>query len=482
MSLSRYGKRADLIVHEEEPFNAESGLAALAEGPLTATDAFYVRGHGAVPEVDPAAWRLRVRGLVERELELSLTTLREAFPERVETATLQCAGNRRAGLMAVRDIPGEAPWGAGATGTASWSGVALADVLALAGPLREGAHVGFVGADLCPEARPAERFGGSIPLDKACRPEVLLAWAMNGEPLAPVHGAPLRVVVPGYIGARSVKWLERIEVRSAPWEGYFQQVVYRLLPEDGTPGPGAGMPLGLVALNADVLSPADGDTVPAGPVEVRGYAFAGGERHVSRVDVSLDGGANWSQAELLEDLGRWAWRHWRITVELAPGEHEILVRAWDSSAATQPNDEAALWNPGGYVNNARPRCAPPHSRCRCRPCVNCHWTRSWSGPARSASCWPPSFGGMAPTAASWTERPPPPTSPRLSSSTPARSSISISSRSSRSSSSAGPRCTACRSSRAAAASRSSGSTGSTRATRSCWTSRRAPRSDCSAIT
>jgi sulfite oxidase len=220
--------------------------------------------------------------------------------------------------------------------------VALADVLALAGPLREGAHVGFVGADLCPEARPAERFGGSIPLDKACRPEVLLAWAMNGEPLAPVHGAPLRVVVPGYIGARSVKWLERIEVRSAPWEGYFQQVVYRLLPEDGTPGPGAGMPLGLVALNADVLSPADGDTVPAGPVEVRGYAFAGGERHVS-------------QADLLEDLGRWAWRHWRITVELAPGEHEILVRAWDSSAATQPNDEAALWNPGGYVNNARPR-------------------------------------------------------------------------------------------------------------------------------
>ena len=178
---------------------------------------------------------------------------------------------------------------------------------------------------------------------------------MNGEPLPPVHGAPLRVVVPGYIGARSVKWLERIEVRSRPWDGYFQHVAYRLLPEDGTPGPGAGMPLGLVALNADVLSPADGETVAAGPVEVRGYAFAGGERHVARVDVSLDGGASWSQAELLDDLGPWAWRHWRITVDLAPGEHEILVRAWDSSAATQPEDEAALWNPKGYVNNARPR-------------------------------------------------------------------------------------------------------------------------------
>src|SRR5829696_1800317 len=190
MSSSRYGKRAGLIVHEQEPFNAETPRAALAEGPLTPTDAFYVRGHGAVPEIDSAAWRLRVHGLVERELDLSLTTLREAFRERTETATLQCAGNRRAGLMAVRDIPGETPWGPGATGTATWTGVALADVLALAGPLPGAAHVGFVGADLCPKAKPAEHFAGSIPLDKACRPEVLLAWEMNGEPLPPVHGAP----------------------------------------------------------------------------------------------------------------------------------------------------------------------------------------------------------------------------------------------------------------------------------------------------
>jgi sulfite oxidase len=352
--MSRYGKRGDLVVHEEEPFNAETGLDALV-GPLTATDEFYVRGHGRVPEIDSAAWRLHVHGVVERELDLSLVTLREAFREREVTATLQCAGNRRSGLMAIRDIPGEAPWGPGATGTATWTGVALADVLALAGPLREAAHVGFEGADLCSQAKPPEHFGGSIPFDKACRPEVLLAWAMNGEPLPLVHGAPLRAVVPGYIGARSVKWLERIEVRSRPWQGYFQHVVYRLLPADGTPGPGAGMPLGLVALNADVLSPADGETVAAGPVEVRGYAFAGGERHVARVDVSVDGGTSWSQAELLDDLGRWAWRHWRITVDLGPGEHEILVRAWDSSAATQPEDDATLWNPNGYMNNARPR-------------------------------------------------------------------------------------------------------------------------------
>ena len=353
--MNRYGKRADLIVHEEKPFNAETAPAALAEGPVTATDAFYVRGHGPVPEIDPDRWRLHVHGLVERELDLSLTTLREAFREREEVATLQCAGNRRAGLMAIRDIANEAPWGAGATGTATWTGVALGDVLAVAGPLPQAEHVGFAGADVSEEAQPPQPFGGSIPIDKACRREVLLAWGMNGEPLPPIHGAPLRVIVPGYIGARSVKWLERIEVRSTPWVGYFQHVVYRLLPEDATPGPGKGMPLGLVALNADVLSPADGETVAAGPVEVRGYAFAGGERHVARVDVSLDGGEHWSQAELLDDLGRWAWRQWRFTVHVGPGEHEIVVRAWDSSAATQPEDEAALWNPKGYVNNARPR-------------------------------------------------------------------------------------------------------------------------------
>ena len=351
--MGNYGTRADMIVHEEQPFNAESSLSALGEG-VTPTDAFYVRGHGDVPEVDPDSWRLRVHGAVERELELSLSTLREAFQEHTVTATLQCAGNRRAGLIAVRDIPGEAPWGPGATGTATWTGIALADVIALAGPSPEAAHVGFAGSDVSTEAEPSQQFGGSVPLEKATRPEVLLAWAMNGEPLPPVHGAPVRVVVPGYIGARSVKWLEEIELRSTPWPGYFQDVVYRLLPEDGTPGSGVGIPLGLVALNSDVVAPAPGETVPAGPLDVQGYAFAGGERHVARVDVSLDGGTTWSAADLLDDLGTWAWRHWRITLDLAPGEHEIVVRAWDSSAATQPESDAALWNPKGYVNNARP--------------------------------------------------------------------------------------------------------------------------------
>jgi len=350
---SRFGKRPDLIVHEQEPFNAETPRAALADADVTALDAFYVRNHGAVPELDPETWRLRVGGLVDRELELSLAALRNGrFPVREVTATLQCAGNRRAGLIAVADIPGEAPWGPGATGNAVWRGVALADVVAAAGPRAEASEVAFVGADEAEGPEPAQPFGASIPLRKALRPEVLLAWEMNGEPLAAVHGAPLRGIVPGFVGARSVKWLERIELRDAPFDGWFQDVAYRLLAPGQEAGPGAGMALGEVALNADVLVPADGADVPAGWVELRGHAFAGGERRVTRVDVSVDGGRSWRQADLQEDLGRWALRRWRADVELPAGEHEVVVRAWDSAAATQPEDPAHLWNPKGYVNNA----------------------------------------------------------------------------------------------------------------------------------
>jgi sulfite oxidase len=332
-----------VIVHQEAPYNAETPRAELAAADLTPNDRFYVRSHGPVPE---CGTRVCVDGLVERPLELDLHDL----PQRELVATLQCAGNRRAGLIAVRDIPGEAPWGPGATGTARWRGVPLSDVLARAGVRAEAAHVAFVGADRSPEADPPQPFGASIPLAKA--PDVLLALEMGGEPLPRAHGGPLRAVVPGYIGARSVKWLERIELRAEPWDGYFQAVAYRMLAPHEQPGRGRGSALGEVALNADILSPGDGSAVPAGEVALLGYAYAGGARTVARVDVSTDGGATWMRAELLADLGRWAWRRWRATVTLAPGEHELLARAWDNAGATQPAHAAALWNPKGYANNA----------------------------------------------------------------------------------------------------------------------------------
>jgi sulfite oxidase len=340
-----------MIVHEHEPLNAEPPPAALVAAARTPADRFYVRNHGAVPAAGDVA-ALRVGGLVERELELTVDDLRARFPRAEVTATLQCAGNRRSGLHAVRAIPGEAPWGPGATGTAVWGGVRLADVLGAAG-VRDGAgHVAFVGADRSEEASPPQRFGASVPLEKALRGETILAWEMGGEPLPALHGAPLRVVVPGWIGARSVKWLERIEVRDAPYDGWFQDTVYRLLLPEEEPGAGVGLALGEVALNAEALTPAEGTAVLAGPVEVRGYAFAGGERHVARVDVSPDGGATWLAADLGEDLGRWAWRLWSVTIDLPAGTHELVVRPWDSAGATPPEHPAAVWNPKGYVNNA----------------------------------------------------------------------------------------------------------------------------------
>ena len=346
-----HGKRADSIVHVREPLNIETSRASLGESAVTPVDAFYVRNHGPVPTLAAGVWKVRVEGLVERTLELGMEELR-ALPEHELAVTLQCAGNRRCDLMSVRDIPGESPWGPGATGTARWRGVALADVLSQAGVQRAAVHVGFEGLDPSSEIESAELYGSSMPLLDVAPHEVLLAWEMNGEPLPAVHGGPLRVVVPGYIGARSVKWLRRIELRERSWEGHYQAVAYRLLAPEQEPARGVGMELGRIAVNSDVLSPVDGAEVPAGPLEVRGYAFAGGRRSVERVDVSLDNGQTWRQATLGENLGVWAWRLWSLDLELPPGYHEVVVRAWDSAAGTQPESAAGVWNPKGYVNNS----------------------------------------------------------------------------------------------------------------------------------
>jgi sulfite oxidase len=350
-----WSKRPDMVIHEDEPFNAESPAAALAGRPITDIDGFYSRNHGPIPDVDPERWRLTVDGLVTSPLSLSLADLRASFERREVVATLQCAGNRRADLMAVRDIPGEAPWGGGATSTARWAGAALGEVLRAAGLADGAAHVGFEAPDVSSLAEPPQAYGGSIARHKALAPEVLLAWELNGEPLPRLHGGPVRVVVPGYIGARSVKWVERVTALVTPSTNWFQATAYRLLPAEADPGragPGDGMPLGAVAVTSDILRPADGDRVGAGPVTVSGYALAGDDRGVARVDVSVDGGTTWQQAELGEELGPWAWRLWTTDVHVPAGPAEIVARAWDTAAASQPEHARHLWNPKGYVNNA----------------------------------------------------------------------------------------------------------------------------------
>jgi sulfite oxidase len=347
------GKDPRTIVHSEKPLNCEPPLGLLAREARTPTAAVFVRNHGDAPRVDAERFRLKVDGLVETALELSLDDLHSRFRRVEVTAALHCAGNRRAELMRVADIPGETPWGAGAVANARWSGVRLGDVLVAAG-VRPGArHVAFRGLDAV-EDEGGAGFGGSIPIEKALAPEVLLAVEMNGVPLPAVHGHPLRVVVPGYIGARSVKWLSGVEARPDPSPKHGQRRSYRLLPSDADVNaePEQGVMLGELAVNTVVCRPADGERVVAGRVAVAGIALAGGARSIARVDLTTDGGASWTEARLLEEEGDWAWRRWEGMVELAPGEREIAARAFDSSANTQPERAASVWNPGGYVNNA----------------------------------------------------------------------------------------------------------------------------------
>jgi len=343
-----------LVVWGEEPLNAETPLDLLCAGEITTNELFFVRNHGPIPEIDPAEYRLSVRGLVAEPLTLSLDDLRQRFERVSLDAVISCAGNRRSELAAIAPIPGQAPWGPGATGNARWSGVRLRDVLQAAGIETGAAHVAFTGLDRCTEEGEETPFGGSIPLAKALASEVLLADQMNGETLPPVHGFPLRVIAPGYIGARSVKWLATITVQSQPSTNYFQARTYRLYPSGVRSETTLehGFSLGETPVNSAICEPADGAAVAGPRVLAKGYAFTGGTREIERVEVSLDGGATFQTTKLLGAGEAGAWRLWEAELDLGPGPHELAVRAWDSAASTQPENAEGIWNLKGYLNNS----------------------------------------------------------------------------------------------------------------------------------
>ena len=356
MTSEATGKATDFQVHEEMPFNGGPPVTTLADRYLTPVALLFVRGHGPVPRVDRASFRLRVEGAVARPLALSLDELAAGF-ERVEvTAALQCAGLRRDELMAEADIPGELPWGGDAIGNARWGGVRLTDVLAAAGAEGggPGAHVGFRGLDEVPRPDGAIPFGASIPAAKAGSPEVILADRLGGEPLPALHGGPLRALVPGYIGARSVKWLAEIRVQAEPSTNHFQRVAYRLTPgRPGDPLPAAPGPmLGDLDLNSAITDPLPGTRLAPGAVRVRGWAVAGGGACVERVELSADGGATWRPCRFLDPADPWAWRRWEAEVELPAGDAMLTVRAFDDAGAGQPADRGRVWNRKGYMNNA----------------------------------------------------------------------------------------------------------------------------------
>jgi sulfite oxidase len=348
-------KDSALIVYEEHPLNVGTPTACARQTFLTPKERFFVRNHSSVPEVDLQSYRLSVTGMVESSLDLSLDELRAMFPEAEVPATLQCAGHRRRELAALQPIAGEIPWGADAISTATWRGVSLREVLLAAGIVPGARHVSFLGLDTMEQGAEPSGFGGSIPIEKALSAETLLAYEMNGEPLPPLHGFPLRVIVPGYIGARSVKWVTNIHVQAHPSTNYFQAHAYKLFPPHVQAEQvdwATGQMLGELPLNAVICHPQEGERLAAGPIRVEGYAITGTEGHIERVELSVDEGATWTSVTLLKPSPPWTWRFWEATLTLPAGTYQLAVRAWDSAGRTEPQDISQVWNWKGYLNHA----------------------------------------------------------------------------------------------------------------------------------
>jgi len=323
-----------------EPFNAESPLTAL-EAPITPTSLHFIRRNFALPEHDG---RLTIGGAVANSFTLTLDDLRE-MPRKELVVTLECAGNARLGQM---PLPVGEPWTGNAVSTACWAGVLLSEVLGKAEPSDEGVAVSFEGADHGSYHGHADiHFARSLSLEHALDPtaEILIAYEMNGEPLNAEHGAPFRIVVPRWYGVASVKWLARIDVLTAPFEGTFQTVRYVYEWPDR-----AVQPVTLMHPRAKITAPAHGATLRPGSYTVRGKAWSG-SGPITNVDVCLTGEGDWRAADLEPPVGRYQWQDWSFVWDLRdPGRHTLRARATDAAGNVQP--ESPNWNRLGYGNNA----------------------------------------------------------------------------------------------------------------------------------
>jgi sulfane dehydrogenase subunit SoxC len=320
-------------------------LEALRE-PLTPVGLHYLLIHYDIPAVDAAAWRLRIDGAVERPLTLSLDELREREAV-TRPVTLECAGNGRA-LLEPRPL--SQPWLAEAIGTAEWTGVALGPLLEEAGLRDDAIEVLFTGMDRGIEGGVEQSYQRSLPRAEALGADALLAYDMGGAALPPQHGFPLRLVIAGWYGMAHVKWLTTITALTEPFDGYQQTTGYRMYDADGV----AGEPVTRIMPRSLTIPPGIPDFftrarfVDEGPCELRGRAWSGWAP-VTRVEISVDGGATWNEATLDEPLGERAWRGWSYAWDAVPGEHVISSRATDGEGNVQPLD--APWNLKGYANN-----------------------------------------------------------------------------------------------------------------------------------
>jgi DMSO/TMAO reductase YedYZ molybdopterin-dependent catalytic subunit len=314
--------------------------------PITPTGLHYLLIHYDIPAVDAAEWRLKIAGQLTKPLELTLEEIKKR-PRRTIAVTMECAGNGRA-LFAPRRI--SQPWLLEAIGTAEWTGTPLRSILQEAGVSGDAAEIVFTGLDRGVEGDQVQYYQRSLTLDEAMKDEVLLVYEMNGEPLPPQHGYPLRLVKPGWYGMASVKWLDRIEAVAEPFQGYQMVRAYRYA--QSADGPGEAVDV--IRARALMIPPGIPDfmtrdrLVDAGPVILTGKAWAG-RGGVSRVEVSVDSGATWSEARLDEAASPFAWRSWTCAWNATPGTHLLQVRASDAEGNVQPAVQE--WNFGGYGNN-----------------------------------------------------------------------------------------------------------------------------------
>jgi DMSO/TMAO reductase YedYZ molybdopterin-dependent catalytic subunit len=333
--------RMRLVIVEREPLNAETPPDALAE-PLTPAELFYVRYH--VPRLDPERWRLRVEGAVERAAALAgrptATPLADDHGDTRVRGQWPYPADPHAGRHALAS---------GAAGTARFSAYRSPWCWIRRGLRPEAVELLFAGADQG-EVEPGrvEPFARSLPVEEARGPDVLLAWAMNDEPLPAEHGFPVRLVVPGWYGMASVKWLQRIVALERAFAGYFQREHYRYIGGDDPAGDAP--PVTRARVRSLILRPADGARLPLGPVEVGGVVWSG-YGPVTRVQVSIDGGASWAEADLGTSQGPYAARPWSFRWRpLQPGRYTVLARATDALGNVQPLSPP--WNRLGYGNNA----------------------------------------------------------------------------------------------------------------------------------
>ncbi|CAI0374667.1 unnamed protein product [Linum tenue] len=360
----------------KHPFNSEPPLTRLMHhGFITPVPLHYVRNHGPVPKAQWASWSIEVSGLVKRPARITMDQLVTDFPSRELPVTLVCAGNRRKEQNMTKQSIGF-NWGAGGVSTSVWRGVPLRLVLQRCGVYsrrKGGCHVCFEGSEDLPAGGAGSKYGTSLCVEYAMDParDVILAYMQNGEALAPDHGFPVRVIIPGFIGGRMVKWLRRIVVTTKESDNYYHYKDNRVLPShvDAELANAEGWwykpeyIINELNINSVITTPSHEEVLPINswttqrPYTLKGYAYSGGGKKVTRVEVTMDGGDTWQVCELdhQEKPNRygkyWCWCFWSLEVEVLDllAAKEIAVRAWDQTLNTQP--EKLIWNLMGMMNN-----------------------------------------------------------------------------------------------------------------------------------